>query len=64
MIMAVDIVVVVVVVWVVGDVFDADVVVEEVMDDNSARAHCLVDGGVCVDTVRVMGTEIRVRFQS
>ena len=40
------------------------VVVDEEIEDKSARANCLVDGGLCFDTVRVMGTEIRARFRS
>ena len=34
------------------------------MEDNSAIAHCLDDGGLCFDMVRVIGTEIRARFRS
>ena len=55
----VDVVVCDVVWWVV-----VDVVVDDEMDDNSAIAHCLDDGGLCFDMVSVMGTEIKARFQS
>ena len=34
------------------------------MDDNSAIAHCLDEGGLCFDMLSVMGTEIKARFQS
>ena len=62
--MEVDNVVVEVVECDVGGWVVVDVVVDDEIEDNSARAHCLVDGGLCFEIVRVMGTEIRERFQS
>ena len=41
------------------------VVVDEFeIEDNNARAHCLEDGCLCFEMVRVTGTEINERLES